>query len=67
MAVEVKGGTTLQTGAPILLFQTPSRVNPVLGEYCVTADGKRFLFPEPIGESSMPVTVVLNWPALLKR
>jgi hypothetical protein len=67
MAVEVKGGAALQTGAPVLLFQTPSRVNPVLGEYCVTADGERFLFPEPIGESSMPVTVVLNWPALLKR
>jgi hypothetical protein len=67
MVVEVKGGATLHTGAPMFLFQTPARVNPVQSEYCVTGDGKRFLFREPVGESATPITVVVNWAAGLKR
>jgi hypothetical protein len=30
-------------------------------EYDVTADGQRFVVPEPVGESSSPIRVVLNW------
>ncbi|HET9319325.1 MAG TPA: protein kinase [Bryobacteraceae bacterium] len=67
MVVELKGGSTLQTGVPLLLFQTPARVNPIQSEYCVTGDGKRFIFREPVGESGTPITVVLNWNAGLKR
>jgi Tol biopolymer transport system component len=67
MAVEVKGGNTLQTGAPQLLFQTAGGVNPVQGEYSVTADGKRFLLQDPVGQGVAPITVVLNWTAGLKR
>jgi Tol biopolymer transport system component len=67
MVVEVQGGAALQSGVPLFLFQTPARVNPVQSEYCVTGDGKRFLFREPVGESSTPITVVLNWTAGLKR
>jgi hypothetical protein len=33
----------------------------------VTADGKKFLFREPVGEATAPITVVLNWSAGLKR
>jgi dipeptidyl aminopeptidase/acylaminoacyl peptidase len=67
MVVEVKGAGKLQTGAPMFLFQTPARVNPVQSEYFVTGDGKRFVFQEPIGESATPITVVVNWAAALKR
>jgi hypothetical protein len=33
-----------------------------------TADGQRFLINQPIADSSdVPVTVIVNWPALLKK
>jgi eukaryotic-like serine/threonine-protein kinase len=67
VVVEVKGGKTFQGGVPQVLFQTPAIVSPKASEYCATADGKRFIFREPVGESTMPVTVVLNWTAGLKR
>ncbi len=35
--------------------------------YDVTADGQRFLVPYPSDESSRPLHVILNWPALLTR
>ena len=35
-------------------------------QYCVTADGKRFLFGEAV-DASKSFTVVLNWSAGLKR
>jgi hypothetical protein len=34
--------------------------------YAVTADGERFLIAEPV-DATRPITVVLNWPALLER
>ena len=67
MVVEFKGGPALQTGVPLLLFQTPGRVNPIQSEYCVVGDGKKFIFREPVGESATPITVVLNWAAGLRR
>ena len=34
----------------------------------VTADGKRFLFPVPAGDTAQaPFTIVLNWMSLLKK
>jgi hypothetical protein len=34
----------------------------------VSADGKRFLLAQPLEESaSVPITVIVNWPALLKK
>jgi len=66
-AADVKGGANLEIGAPHILFQTRVRVNPNATEYCVTGDGKRFILREPVGESSAPITVVLNWTAGLKR
>ena len=67
MVTEVKAGATLQTGTPQMLFQSPARVSPIMTEYCVTADGKRFLFQDPVGENATPFTVVVNWTAGLKR
>ena len=65
--VEVKIGATLEAGVPRVLFQAPVIVNPNQTEYCVSGDGKRFIFREPIGATAAPITVVLNWTAGLKR
>jgi Tol biopolymer transport system component len=67
MAAELKAGKILQTGVPQVLFQTPAIVSPINSQYCVMADGKRFIFREPVGEANAPITVVLNWKAGLKR
>jgi Tol biopolymer transport system component len=67
MVVEVKGGSTLQTGVPQFLFQSPANMNPVQSEYAVIGDGKKFLFREPVVETTAPITVVLNWTAGLKN
>ena len=66
-AVDVRSGAILDTSTPHTLFRAPVTVNPNAGEYCVTGDGKRFIFREPVGETAAPVTVVLNWTAGLKR
>jgi eukaryotic-like serine/threonine-protein kinase len=66
-AVNVRTGSTLDTSAPHVLFRAPVAVNPNQGEYCVTSDGKRFVFREPTDAISAPVTVVLNWAAGLKH
>src|SRR5216684_5428148 len=64
----VKAGATIETGVPKPLFQTPlSVVFPREDQYCVTADGRRFLIGEPVADAAKPTTVVLNWTAGLKR
>jgi hypothetical protein len=35
--------------------------------YAVSADGQRFLLNTSLEAGSPPMTVVLNWPALLKK
>jgi len=67
MVVEVRGGVTLETGPPKTLFQTPLRITATDSQYCVTGDGKRFIFREPASESVTPFSVVLNWTAAQKR
>ncbi len=67
MAAEIKAGAAAQTGVPRVLFQTPVRVVPYLRQYSMTADGKNFLFGEPINEGAEQITIVLNWAAGLKR
>ena len=68
MAVPVTLGALAEVGKPVQLF--PTRVEPATGlvwhQYDVTRDGQRFLIntPEIIRSA---VTVVLNWPALLKQ
>jgi serine/threonine protein kinase len=66
-AVDVRGGATLDTSVPHTLFRAPITVNANAGEYCVTGDGKRFIFREPVGETAAPINVVVNWTAGLKR
>jgi Tol biopolymer transport system component len=70
MAVEVKTGRSrdqlaFETGIPRKLFDV--RAYGLLS-FTVTPDGQRFLVNTKIGEEKSPsVSVILNWPALLKR
>jgi len=63
-AVDVKLGGTPEIGTPQVLF-AHSWSN---SSYAAFADGHRFLFLEPAGESPIPkINVVLNWTAELKQ
>jgi Tol biopolymer transport system component/predicted Ser/Thr protein kinase len=68
MAVSVKSGATFETSVPKSLFPL---VVPAGGvgrqSYAVTNDGQRFLVAASVGEKSVPLTVVLNWPVALKK
>jgi Tol biopolymer transport system component len=66
MAVDVKAnGAALEVGIPQRLF-----LGPVDYGWDVTSDGKRFLMsvlPQGQQSAQVPITVVLNWPAQLKK
>jgi Tol biopolymer transport system component/predicted Ser/Thr protein kinase len=65
MAVDVTTSSTFQAGIPKQLFALPVNV----GDWDVTADGKRFLVAMPLQaqqNANTPITVVLNWEAGLK-
>jgi serine/threonine protein kinase len=58
------------TGTAVPLFKTglSGDVNTSLLDFVPSRDGKRILVNTPIGENDRPaITVVMNWPALLKR
>ena len=71
MAVKVlESGEGLSIGSPRALFQTNPPESLWAGwRFDVTADGKRFLVVtrQPEQSSAEPVTLVVNWPALLKQ
>ena len=69
MAVPVElGAASFKLGKPTPLFQTRLESDLVARQYDVSADGKRVLLAQPLEESaSVPITVIVNWPALLKR
>jgi Tol biopolymer transport system component len=67
MAVDFKPGPIAETGPPRPLFDSDVRVNPFWDQYGVTADGSKFLVTDSVRESRKPISVVLNWPELLRR
>jgi eukaryotic-like serine/threonine-protein kinase len=69
MSVSVDlGPSVLKLGLPKPLFQTRLEPDTLQRQYDVTADGKRFLLAQPLEESaSSPITVIVNWPALLRK
>jgi len=67
MAVTVKAGATFEVDSPRTLFQTSLEVTSFRQAYAVSADGNRFLLNTPVEAVAQPLTVVLNWPALLKN
>jgi Tol biopolymer transport system component/predicted Ser/Thr protein kinase len=67
-AVDVKtNGPSFEAGAPYSLFQAPPQ-SPGDLSWDITPDGKRFLLlaPQNVQTGEQPITVVLNWPALLR-
>ena len=65
MAVDVKlGADSVETSAPRELFALPMLEN-VLSPYEAAPDGQRFLVRAAV-QQSQPLTLIVNWPALLK-
>ena len=67
MAAAVNGkGSNFEVGAVKPLFQT--RATGLEDRYAVSANGQRFLINSaPEQAASVPITVVLNWTAGLKK
>jgi Tol biopolymer transport system component/tRNA A-37 threonylcarbamoyl transferase component Bud32 len=66
IAVDVKLGQTPEIGGPTALFE--AQFTREGNGWTPFADGRRFLFVEPVGEPPAPkINVVLNWMAELKR
>jgi eukaryotic-like serine/threonine-protein kinase len=68
MEVDVTLKPTLQHGDSVPLFTLPVFLSGEdVQRYSVSGDGKRFLVIADTGEAALtPITVVLNWTALLK-
>jgi hypothetical protein len=66
MAVDIRTAPSLEVGSPRLLFQTSLAASEEIEEYRVTANGERFLLRVPVA-GAIRTTLILNWPALLKR
>jgi hypothetical protein len=67
MAVSLKlGADSVEANAPRELFPLPA-VDIGLPPYDVAADGQRFLVRAALGHAGEPLTVIVNWPALLKK
>jgi Tol biopolymer transport system component len=68
MAVEFRASPTSESVAPRALFNTGLNADPFRDQYAVSPDGKRFLIQLPAQEgNAMPVTVVMNWAAALRK
>jgi hypothetical protein len=72
MAVPISGEPALAVGTPKVLFGVPfgpsgSEVATAPYQYDVAADGERFLLLVPPENSAVPITVVLNWTAGVKK
>jgi serine/threonine-protein kinase len=69
MAVDVntESGSFANRGTPRMLFDAPI-ANPLRNAYLATTDGQKFLINTRIEtKDTLPMTLVLNWPAALKH
>jgi len=72
MAVAVTPGPPIQFGTPTPLFRSPIQApNPVIEQWAVTRDGRKFLFNAftAVGDTTTfdsPFRVVVNWTNALK-
>ncbi|HVS90119.1 MAG TPA: protein kinase [Candidatus Acidoferrum sp.] len=68
MAAEVKAsGTSFEVGAVQPLFETRPSRTVINGSYDVTADGQRFVIAYEAGQPTAAITLVVNWPAEVKK
>jgi len=66
MAVDVKFGAAFDASPPHALFDLPGAINN--GRFIASLDGQRFLLPIITQDAeAAPLTVVLNWPAGMKK
>jgi len=67
MAVDVKSGPddSFDAGAPGVLFNP--RTSPLRTDTFDVAKDGRFLIPTLTQQSALPINVVVNWPAMLKK
>jgi len=65
-AAAVTTGDNFEVHATRVLFDTMLQPNDYRQTYTVSADGQRFLLNVPVKAAASPLTVVLNWPALLE-
>jgi Tol biopolymer transport system component len=69
MAVDIseKNGAIV-AGIPHPLFDVRLQTAALRNRYIATPDGKKFLVAQPIESKALPgLTVILNWPSLLRR
>jgi hypothetical protein len=67
MSVDLPSGDPVKPGMPKPLFKAPFNFRFVLwGKYAVMPDGQHFLVRVPV-EHPAPFTMLLNWPAGLKK
>jgi Tol biopolymer transport system component len=69
VSVAVKTQPTFEPGTMTPLFKTqlPTSLNAYRTDYVPAGDGQRFLLKIPVESAAPPsITIVLNWPALLK-
>ena len=71
MSVSVNTGTNFDAGTPVVLFQANPREMIATSEhvtYDVTKDGQKFLINTQMKEGQMmPMSIVLNWAAMLHK
>jgi eukaryotic-like serine/threonine-protein kinase len=67
MSVIVKAGATFEADAPRALFEPVLPAGALRQTYSVSSDGQRFLLNTPLEGPSPSMTLVINWPALLKK
>ena len=67
MAVSLKmGADTVEPSTPRELFPL-SAVEGAWSPYDTTSDGQRFLVRPTPRQAAQPLTVIVNWPALLRK
>jgi eukaryotic-like serine/threonine-protein kinase len=64
--MSVRTSDPTSPGAPRQLFKVRLEFNAVDDQYDVTADGQRFLVVTPEGQQATRLTVLSNWPSVLK-
>jgi eukaryotic-like serine/threonine-protein kinase len=71
MSVSVNTGTNFDAGTPVVLFQANPREMVATSEhvtYDVSKDGQKFLINTQMKEGqTMPMSIVLNWAAMLNK
>ncbi len=61
------GADGVEPSAPRELFPLSAAVEVGWSPYDATADGQRFLVRATPEQAAQPLTVIVNWPALLKN